>query len=281
MMELRDFLKDPHPTVADRSGSKRSEGPASGGRLGRVFQLLAMVYAVAMLVITVDVYTRNEQHPGWALFFIACTASFYIICYNALSIEKALKLWLEQHYPALRQLSIVAAVVLATVPVGIPYLLRSRAAWKPNSVPAAKLPLATTSNPRVTPAIEPAKVPATAVANPEHISVLTDVRYWSGPSATTVAIDVDENVHYEINRLAGPDRIYLDLRSSRLDSGLWGRKFPVNDARLRAIRVAEHEGPVTRVTLETQHFSDYSVIPEPHSHRLLIELRNPPGQSWN
>lgn len=284
MLELRDVLKNPRSATVDGSASQPSESPAVGRRMGRALQLLATVYAVVMLVVTLNVYTRNEQHPGLALFFVACTASFYIICYNALSFETALKRWLEQHYPALRQFSLAAAVVLATVPVGILYVLQPKAALKPNPAPSAKLQVATATLPTATtpPATIPTattRVPATDVTNAGRISVLTDVRYWSSPSSTTVAIAVDENVQYEINRLAGPDRIYLDLRGSKLDGGLWGRKFPVNDSRLRAIRVAEHEGHVTRVTLETHHFSEYSVTPEPQSHRLLIELRSLPGQS--
>lgn len=242
--------------------------------MSRVLQLLSTVYAVAMLVITVGVYTRNEQHPGLALFFVSCLASFYIICYNALSIEETFKLWLERHYPSMRQLSLAVAVVLATVPIGVLYVMQPKNAVSPTSVQAAKESLVTAS-----PAATAAKDQAGESGGAEVIAVLTDIRHWSGPAATTVAIDVDEKVQYEVHRLSSPHRIYLDLRGSKLDRALWGRRFVMKDPRLRAIRVAEHEEHFTRVTLETDSFCDYTVTPQPNAHGLLIELRNWPGQS--
>jgi AMIN domain-containing protein len=278
MAEVRDFPTEAHCATVDYRRPKLGKDPRAGGRVNRVFQLLTSVYAVAMLVITLRVYTRGQQHPGFALFFVACTASFYIICYNALSIEADFKLWLELHYPALRQFSIGVAIVLATAPVGILYLVKPVDAAKPTPPQTAKALVAASS-----PAGGPTVVQAANVGNSGHvilassngIVVLKDIRYSSGPSSTTVAIDVDENVHYQINRLTEPYRIYLDLPGSKLDRALSGRKFQVNDSLLRAIRVAEHQGAVTRIALETHHFSDYRVTPEPNSHRLLIELRNP------
>lgn len=240
----------------------------------RIFQLFASIYAVAMLVITVRAYARAEQPPGLGLFFVACTASFYIICYSVLSIEGAFKRWLEQHYPAFRNFSFALAAVLASIPVGLLYLLQPVSAAKPGPSPTTSLPVATAALPTVAQEIRPQNDGVST-----HPTVLTNIRYWSSPTSTTVAIDLDEPVQYEMHRLAAPDRIYLDLRTTQLAPPLSGRRFRVQDARLRTIRVAEHEAHRTRITLETNRLCDFSVTPRPNSHGFLIELRIPPDES--
>ncbi len=278
ILELPDSPKEPGSASTHRTEivRRRSTG------VGSVFQLLATAYAVAMLVITLRVYTSSPYHPGPTFFFIASTASFYIICYNALSVEQTFRLWLERHYPALRRLSIVVAVVLATFPTGVLYRMRSdgakptpSASATPSTVTALPASVGTKEKPVYT-----VKSHETVGEHADPIMVLSDVQYWSGPSSTTVAIDVDETVRYEIKRLTNPDRIYLDLRGSKLDIALWGRKFRVKDPLLQAIRVAEHEGNVTRVTLETKLFCEYLLTTVPKSRHLQIELRRPAGQSW-
>ncbi len=256
--------------------TQKLKAPATeSARMRRVFQLLSSLYAVAMLVITVRAYVRAEEPPGLAVFFVACTACFYIICYHALSVEGTFKQWLEQHYPAFRRLSIALAVVLASIPVGVLYLMQPRAAAKPAPSPAATLPVAAASLPEIRqePRAQRAADGSSAPA------VLRGIRYRSGPASTTVTIDLDEAVQYEMHRLPAPDRIYLDLGATQLAPPLSGQRFQVHDALLRTIRVAEHEAHRTRITLETNHLCDYSITPIPHSHGLLIELHNTPGES--
>jgi AMIN domain-containing protein len=267
--ELEDRRTDPNRAINDGSTFKLAD--ESWGV--RVFQLLASIYAVAMLVITVRVYTHSEHHPGMALFFVACTASFYIICYNALSIENALKQWLNRHQPSFRHLSIAAAAVLATIPIAVLYLMQPVNALRPSPAQTANLSV------QISAPTDATKRPAAKPGNSNHIAVLTDVQYWSSPTSTTVAIDLDDQAQYEMKRLAGPDRIYLDLQESKLDRALWGRRFQIKDSLLKAIRVAEHETHVTRITLETHRLCDYSITPVPDSHRLLIELRIRQGQT--
>jgi hypothetical protein len=244
----------------------------NGGRVGeftrRILPLVSIIYAVAMFVTTLRVYARTE-HPGVTLFFVVCTASFYIICYNALALEVSFKLWLQRNYPMFRNLSIAVAVVLATIPIGVLHLMQPKDAPKPGSSQAASVAVETPSPP-----VDAANLQAERDGKSDHTTVLTDIRYWSGKTSTIVGIDLDEQAQYEIHRLTAPDRIYLDLLGSKLDRALRGRRFQNKDALLRKIRVAEHEAHLTRVTLETNSLCDYSVTPIPNSYRLLIELRN-------
>jgi hypothetical protein len=112
-------------------------------------------------------------------------------------------------------------------------------------------------------------------AHSDHAPILTDIRYWSGPTATRVVINLDEQVKYDAYRLAAPDRVYLDLHGSKLSPVLFGRTFQIKDALLRKIRVAEHARGMTRVTLETSKRCDYSIAVISNPTRLSVELMEP------
>ena len=68
---------------------------------------------------------------------------------------------------------------------------------------------------------------------------VTGVRHWSTPDYTRIAIDVEQEVKFGSQRLANPDRIYFDLRDTKLASTLVGKTFEVDDGFLKKIRVAE------------------------------------------
>jgi N-acetylmuramoyl-L-alanine amidase len=102
---------------------------------------------------------------------------------------------------------------------------------------------------------------------------VTDIRHWSSADSSTVVIDVQDQVQYEAHRLPHPERIYFDLHDTTLAAALSNRIIAVNDALLQRVRVAQPMAGVTRVVLETNGASDFSVSLEPNPYRLVIEVR--------
>jgi N-acetylmuramoyl-L-alanine amidase len=116
----------------------------------------------------------------------------------------------------------------------------------------------------------------TSPLNSEEAGVLprvTDIRHWSSAESSTVVIDIQDQVQYEAHRLPHPERIYFDLHDTTLAAGLSNRIITVNDALLQRVRVAQPMAGVTRVVLETNGASDFSVSLEPNPYRLVIEVR--------
>jgi N-acetylmuramoyl-L-alanine amidase len=112
--------------------------------------------------------------------------------------------------------------------------------------------------------------------NAEEAGVLprvTDNRHWSSADSSTVVIDIQDQVQYEAHRLPHPERIYFDLHDTTLAAALSNRIIAANDTLLQRIRVAQPMAGVTRVVLETNGASDFSVSLEPNPYRLLIEVR--------
>ncbi|MGO9405432.1 MAG: N-acetylmuramoyl-L-alanine amidase [Terriglobales bacterium] len=102
---------------------------------------------------------------------------------------------------------------------------------------------------------------------------VTGVRHWSSSMGSTVVIDMEDQVPYEVHRLMSPDRIYFDLHDTVLSPDLEGKTMDVGDVALTRVRVAQPVAGVTRVVLDTKDGSNFSVSMESSPYRLVVELR--------
>ena len=125
--------------------------------------------------------------------------------------------------------------------------------------------------------IETASRPAAPKTAPDEgtgrqIPRVTGVRHWSTPDYTRVAIDVEDEVKFASQRISHPDRIFFDLRGTKLASTLVGKSFDVDDGFLKKIRVAQYQPGRTRVVLEVHDLSDYEAFLLPNPYRLIIDI---------
>jgi N-acetylmuramoyl-L-alanine amidase len=101
---------------------------------------------------------------------------------------------------------------------------------------------------------------------------VTGIRHWSTPDYTRVAIDIEQDVKFESQRIAHPDRIFFDLRDTKLASTLVGKTLDVDDGFLKKIRVAEFQPGRTRVVLEVDELASYNAFLLPNPYRLIIDV---------
>ncbi len=113
---------------------------------------------------------------------------------------------------------------------------------------------------RVEPAAKPARV--------------TGIRHWSTPEYTRVAIDLDQGVKYNSQRIDNPDRVFFDLLNTKLDRELINRTFDVDDGFLKKIRISQFKPGRTRVVLETDEFTDFSASLRANPSRLIVDIHN-------
>ena len=156
----------------------------------------------------------------------------------------------------------------------------------PSALPGDQAPTAATTSPAsedsssATDADEPDNSPATAQEISKFPKV-TGIRHWSSAESSTIVLDLEDQVQYEAHRLAGPDRIYFDLRDTRLAPELLGKSIEVGDTFVHRVRMAQPVAGMTRVVLETKPNSTFSVSLEPNPYRLVVEVRkigaNPKG----
>jgi len=109
-------------------------------------------------------------------------------------------------------------------------------------------------------------------SNPHRLPRVTAIRHWSTPDYTRVAIDLESEVKFGSSRISNPDRIFFDLRDTKLASTLVGKTFEVDDGFLKKIRVAQFQPGRTRVVLEVDNLSTYDAFLLPNPYRLIIDV---------
>ncbi len=111
-----------------------------------------------------------------------------------------------------------------------------------------------------------------AASHGAHLPRVTGIRHWSTPDYTRVAIDLESEIKFGSQRIDHPDRIFFDLRGTKLASTLVGKSFDVDDGFLKKIRVAQFQPGRTRVVLEVDDLSDYEAFLLPNPYRLIIDI---------
>ena len=119
----------------------------------------------------------------------------------------------------------------------------------------------------------PAPVSTPAARSSSLLPLVTGVRHWESGDSTTVAIDLQDQVQYEVHRLSDPERIYFDLHDTVLAAGLSGKTIEVGDPLLVRIRIAQPVPGVSRIVLETKDASNFSVSLEQNPFRLVASIR--------
>jgi N-acetylmuramoyl-L-alanine amidase len=123
-----------------------------------------------------------------------------------------------------------------------------------------------------------AKEVAASVGHSE-LPRVTGVRHWSTPDYTRVAVDVEREVKFSSSRIGRPDRIFFDLRDTKLASTLVGKTLDVDDGFLKKIRVAEFKPGQTRIVLEVDDLSAYDAFLLPDPYRLIIDIHGKKSRS--
>ncbi len=103
--------------------------------------------------------------------------------------------------------------------------------------------------------------------------LVTGIWHVSSANSNTVVIDLQGEVQYEAHRLKDPERIYFDLHGTALAPGLFGKTIEVGDSLLARVRIAQPKKGVSRVVLETNGPSDFSVSMQSNPYRLVVEIR--------
>lgn len=118
--------------------------------------------------------------------------------------------------------------------------------------------------------VEPSSTPS---APPMLQQLVTGIWNVSSADSSTVVIDLQGEVQYEAHRLSDPERIYFDLHGTSLAHGLFGKTIEVGDPVLARVRIAQPRKGISRVVLETNGASDFSVSLQSNPYRLVVEIR--------
>ena len=119
----------------------------------------------------------------------------------------------------------------------------------------------------------PEKAAAIPSPPPPGLASVYDLRFWTGDSATRVVVDVERKVQIESDRISNPDRLWVDLKGSRLHPRLQKREYTVGDGLLEKIRLGPNREGVVRLVLDFKEVDGYNVFYLEDPLRLVVDVK--------
>jgi N-acetylmuramoyl-L-alanine amidase len=102
------------------------------------------------------------------------------------------------------------------------------------------------------------------------------------PDTVRIIVDLDREVTFHDERLANPARVFIDLPATRSNPSLIDQtiRFESDADIVRQVRVGRHPNRTTRIVLDADGVSSYSVYPLYNPYRLVIDcLKAAPAAS--
>ena len=110
-----------------------------------------------------------------------------------------------------------------------------------------------------------------APAAPAPTATLTGIQRTVLPDTVRVTLELDREVSYREERLAGPARVFFDLKGVQLTPALMDRVLSYPSDIVNKIRVGRHPDNMVRVVLDLEDVSRYSVFTLYGPFRLVID----------
>lgn len=96
-----------------------------------------------------------------------------------------------------------------------------------------------------------------------------DIHYWSSEGNTRVTVDLSHPVEFEKRRLSNPDRLYFDLKGSRIAKEIQN-KLPVGDGILKSVRAGQYNADTVRIVLDLETMEDFNAFVLDDPAKLVI-----------
>jgi N-acetylmuramoyl-L-alanine amidase len=91
------------------------------------------------------------------------------------------------------------------------------------------------------------------------------------PEVVRVTVELDQEVPFSQERIDGPARLFFDLKGTRAASSLLDATFRYNSDVVRHIRLGRHPNRTTRVVLDLENVSNYSVFTLYNPYRIVVD----------
>jgi N-acetylmuramoyl-L-alanine amidase len=171
---------------------------------------------------------------------------------------------LKSEYPASRLIAEVpdAIAALATAAADKPVAGPKPVEAVPVEAPPARVPAAPTSPRR-----------SKADATPGELTLLRDVKRTVLPDGVRLVVELEGEVAYHQEEIANPRRLFFDLRNVRTVPALQDTSLKFDDDVVKEVRLGRHPQNTTRLVVDLDGVSAYSVYPLYGPYRLVIDLR--------
>lgn len=108
-------------------------------------------------------------------------------------------------------------------------------------------------------------------AYPSDTARVSDIRYWSSQGHTRVVVYLSQPVEFTKNRLSNPDRLYFDLKNSKISKEIKAN-ITVSDGILKVVRAGQYNSDTVRIVLDLETMEDFNVFFFDDPARLIIDV---------
>ena len=99
-----------------------------------------------------------------------------------------------------------------------------------------------------------------------------NIRYWEAQNSVRVVVDIGGEVSFNQGDAKDPDRVFIDIANSRLNSMLIGKQWPVKSGLLQQIRVGQFDASTVRVVLDVGTIGRVTSFTLRDPDRLIIDV---------
>jgi N-acetylmuramoyl-L-alanine amidase len=109
------------------------------------------------------------------------------------------------------------------------------------------------------------------------MATIKDIRRATMHDIVRVVIELDREVVFHDEHLDGPSRVFVDLPATQAAAPLKDQtlRFDTDGDLVHQVRIGRHPGNTTRVVLDTEGVSSYSIYPLYSPYRLVIDCLRP------
>jgi N-acetylmuramoyl-L-alanine amidase len=121
------------------------------------------------------------------------------------------------------------------------------------------------------------KAAAPLLATVPQKVLLTELKHWSNPDYTRIAVTLNHEASFEKHEIAVTpgsavlNRIFFDINGAKLTSGV--RDITVGDGLLKAVRVAQYKADTVRVVLDVENIKDYKIFTFADPFRIIVDVK--------
>lgn len=105
----------------------------------------------------------------------------------------------------------------------------------------------------------------------EDKAEVKNIHCWSSHGYTRVVIDLSHSVEFTKKRLSNPERLYFDLKNSRIVKEIQN-KLPVGDGILKTVRAGQFDPDTVRIVLDLENMEDFSAYILDDPTKLIIDV---------
>jgi N-acetylmuramoyl-L-alanine amidase len=125
------------------------------------------------------------------------------------------------------------------------------------------------------PPVSPVAAPPPVASAKAGLAMIKDIHRTVLPDGVRITVDLDAEVSYHQEEIANPRRVFFDLKGVKTAPGLQDVSLKYDGDVVKEVRLGRHPQNTTRLVVDLEGVSGYTVYPLYGPYRLVMDFRRP------